>query len=505
MSRSDSGYRSNMSGHPCYYGDPSSVLQEEAAEYQGEDSTGTWQYQYSIDDVEATYDQQQLSNYMVEGTGSQMAAYYPDTPRTATGLGPARDTDFDDDNNGPCFGEEGMAYWSAQPDLLSHYPHGAYHGHAAGLGTMPPSTQNGGSQTAYFELSASQAAAAAPSSSTSHPRHREASAKPATTTSATMPPTGPDGQHRQHSRRSAAQIASLTSAATAATTGASTSTSTGTNKFPCLVRSCNKQFNRAADLDRHMKFIHYKATVRAMLCDYRRCPRHREPFHRADHFRDHLRDQHKEDLPKRGERAHAPDDAWWRERSPAAVYGGWWRCSKCFARVVVGAAATDADANNGADDVNNISSSSNSAEEGGAGTGTAAWRCAGCGNYCEGERQAARKLPRRCEYAECAERRCGHGECVGEPVRGLWRSPAGFRAHLRNCHGEDVPVNEGRDGERELESDEWWRARWLEAVCSPVWRCTRCLDAVDSREDGFVCRGCGFACEEARRGSHRAA
>jgi hypothetical protein len=230
--------------------------------------------------------------------------------------------------------------------------------------------------------------------------------------------------------------------------------------------SCNKQFNRAADLDRHQKFIHYKAAVAPMLCDYKRCPRHKNPFHRADHFRDHLRDQHKEDLLKRGETT-SPDARWWRERAHGAVYGGWWRCSKCFARVSV-------------------------EKEG--------WQCgsaegsAGCGNHCETERRGPRKLPLTCDYLDC--------EMKGEGERETFLAPAKFREHLRTFHGEDVPIKEGKEGDRELMDDGWRESRDGAVVYTATWRCTRCLDAVDSRVDGFVCSRCGFLCEEVRRQWH---
>jgi hypothetical protein len=454
MSRSDSGYHSNLSNRPGYYGDPSSVLPEED-DYPCDDNTMTWPYQYNMDAVEATYDQQQLSNYMVEGTGSHMAGYYPDTPRTTTHFDPSQDMDLDDDN-GPYLEEEGTSHWPTHLDTLSpsQYQHASYHDHA-GPSTISPTHDDGAST--YFD-NISSAPPTVPSSSTPTTRRRLPSKQFSKASSSTIPPA-PVNDHHPHHLKSP-QVAS--SPSTTATT-----TTTNNNKFPCLMPSCNKQFNRAADLDRHMKFIHCKATVRAMLCDYRRCPRHKNPFHRADHFRDHLRDQHKEDLLKRGETT-SPDAKWWRERAPGAVYGGWWRCSKCFVRVAV--------------------------EKDG-------WQCGSCGNYCEGERQGTRKLPRVCEYLECQTRQCRHAECAGEKG-GEWHGPAKFREHLRNAHGEDVPVKEGKEGEKELESEEWCKGRSGEAVFNPVWRCTRCLDAVDSREDGFVCGGCGFGCEELRKGWH---
>jgi rubrerythrin len=194
-----------------------------------------------------------------------------------------------------------------------------------------------------------------------------------------------------------------------------------------------------------------------MHCDYRNCPRHHNAFHRADHFRDHLRVQHREDLLKRGPGGEV-DAAWWRERLPAAVYNGWWRCSKCFDRVSV--------------------------EE-------HDWQCPNCANSCEHERQAARRLPRNCDYAGCGAGRPG----------GEFKSPARFREHLRTVHAEDLPKDKNKAGLAELQSEQWWASRY---VASASWRCTRCLDWVDHGRYGWKCSKCGFECEERRR-AYRAA
>jgi hypothetical protein len=65
----------------------------------------------------------------------------------------------------------------------------------------------------------------------------------------------------------------------------------------------------------------------------------RGPFTRKDHFRDHLRDYHKEDIggPK-GERFLeekawlASQKAWVEERK---IEASWWRCPKCLCRVQI--------------------------------------------------------------------------------------------------------------------------------------------------------------------------
>ncbi|OIW33076.1 hypothetical protein CONLIGDRAFT_640235 [Coniochaeta ligniaria NRRL 30616] len=68
------------------------------------------------------------------------------------------------------------------------------------------------------------------------------------------------------------------------------------SRFKCHNEDYTKQFNRAADLDRHMKHVHSKGEQHYWICDYGPSPQHESPFHRKDHFRDHLRDFHKEDI-----------------------------------------------------------------------------------------------------------------------------------------------------------------------------------------------------------------
>ncbi|QUC23301.1 uncharacterized protein UV8b_07542 [Ustilaginoidea virens] len=99
----------------------------------------------------------------------------------------------------------------------------------------------------------------------------------------------------------------------------------------CLYPGCNvKPFKRRADLDRHYKHRHAADSQKASFsCDYPRCSRRREPFHRLDHFRDHLREYHKEDIEKRGGRVN---EEWLEGRR---VSSSWWRCSKCLKRIYV--------------------------------------------------------------------------------------------------------------------------------------------------------------------------
>ncbi|KAG5984717.1 hypothetical protein E4U55_003489 [Claviceps digitariae] len=99
----------------------------------------------------------------------------------------------------------------------------------------------------------------------------------------------------------------------------------------CLYPGCNaKPFKRRADLDRHYKHRHAADAQKVSFsCDYPRCSRRKDPFHRLDHFRDHLREFHKEDIEKRGS---SVDEDWLWDRR---VSSNWWRCSKCLNRVYV--------------------------------------------------------------------------------------------------------------------------------------------------------------------------
>jgi hypothetical protein len=477
MSRSDSGYHSNLSNRWTYCGDPNSTLPEEVEDYQYDDSAMAWQQQYGMGTMDVTYDEQ-LSNYMVEGTGSHMAGYYQQNTMPRTTCGEAgQDMDLDDET-GLYLKEEQQ--WTNQLGAVPlDYSQGMYQTQDGGPSTLS-STQDDGPSTSYYALSASPMVSPSLPGGSSTTRHGLPSRNPVTVTPA---PRASNNKNPRRANQPTTTTHTRAAATTTATSSASApSSSSTTTKFPCLMPACGSQFNRAADLDRHQKFIHCKSTVPAMPCDYKKCARRTDPFRRADHFRDHLREQHREDLVKRGENTGggggaALETAWWRGRSPSAVYRGWWRCSKCFVRVVVG-------------------------RDG--------WQCGSCGNYCEVERQAVRKLPRACDYVECETAVCGHEECAG-PENGSgddgavvaapreWCDPAAFREHLRVAHGEDVPLKEGKDGERELADEEWWNGRSQEAVYSPVWRCTRCLGAADSTQDGFVCPGCGYECEEVRR------
>ncbi|EXV02422.1 hypothetical protein X797_004552 [Metarhizium robertsii] len=99
----------------------------------------------------------------------------------------------------------------------------------------------------------------------------------------------------------------------------------------CLYPGCNaKPFKRRADLDRHYKHRHASESQKVSFnCDYPRCSRRRDPFHRLDHFRDHLREFHKEDIEKRG---GSINEEWLEDRRVSST---WWRCSKCLKRIYI--------------------------------------------------------------------------------------------------------------------------------------------------------------------------
>ncbi|EFX03478.1 c2h2 finger domain containing protein [Grosmannia clavigera kw1407] len=74
-------------------------------------------------------------------------------------------------------------------------------------------------------------------------------------------------------------------------------------RHKCL--GCDKKFSRTADLQRHEKHVHLDERSKLnIVCDYTECPRNKQPFSRKDHYREHLRDSHGEDMTKRGGNVH---------------------------------------------------------------------------------------------------------------------------------------------------------------------------------------------------------
>jgi len=117
------------------------------------------------------------------------------------------------------------------------------------------------------------------------------------------------------------------------------------NKFPCQYPGpCNgKQnvFGRPADLERHYKNVHADEKDK-YPCSYHKCPRSQEVFTRKDHYRDHLKDFHKEDIGcAKGEKLAKDKDKrkwqqsqikWLAERNISPKH---WRCPRCLVNNVV--------------------------------------------------------------------------------------------------------------------------------------------------------------------------
>jgi len=98
----------------------------------------------------------------------------------------------------------------------------------------------------------------------------------------------------------------------------------------CWKSRTRPAFPRSSDLMRHYAHVHARRSEE-LVCDYNNCTRAKDAFTRKDHYRDHLRDYHKEDLPQSKGKTHRAADS--RQTSP-----GWWRCANCLRRVTV---ATD--------------------------------------------------------------------------------------------------------------------------------------------------------------------
>ncbi|KAI0134582.1 hypothetical protein BJ170DRAFT_205793 [Xylariales sp. AK1849] len=96
----------------------------------------------------------------------------------------------------------------------------------------------------------------------------------------------------------------------------------------CLVPGCDsRMFKRKADLERHYKHRHMPDHQKPQFkCDYQKCGRYNEAFHRMDHFRDHYRDYHNEDLPRKNGKENSE---WYKSRIASKK---WWRCTKCLRR-----------------------------------------------------------------------------------------------------------------------------------------------------------------------------
>jgi hypothetical protein len=112
--------------------------------------------------------------------------------------------------------------------------------------------------------------------------------------------------------------------------------------YPTGCKGKQTCFGRPADLDRHYQNVHADADMRKkFICDYSKCGRSQDPFTRKDHYRDHLRDFHKEDIGcAKGENSKTKtkeiweieQEQWKHERK---IYPHYWRCSRCLDRITV--------------------------------------------------------------------------------------------------------------------------------------------------------------------------
>ncbi|KAI1172880.1 hypothetical protein F4777DRAFT_559830 [Nemania sp. FL0916] len=105
---------------------------------------------------------------------------------------------------------------------------------------------------------------------------------------------------------------------------------TDVKMYSCLYEHCGMSFRRRADLERHCEQIHKPKD--SFRCDRRGCHRGGDaPFQRRDHYRDHLREFHLEDLVRR-KPSESARESWWQTRN---INTQWWRCTRCLTRVNV--------------------------------------------------------------------------------------------------------------------------------------------------------------------------
>lgn len=136
-------------------------------------------------------------------------------------------------------------------------------------------------------------------------------------------------------------------------------------KYPKKNSTCPNQFKRPADLERHYRHVHkvkpvasregsaspsatplspfddtgnYRAKAKEeeiYICDRGGCSRNASnPLERKDHFRDHLREFHKEDVGREKWKKDETDEVR-REKQMAwedgrVINPGRWRCIKCL-------------------------------------------------------------------------------------------------------------------------------------------------------------------------------
>lgn len=78
---------------------------------------------------------------------------------------------------------------------------------------------------------------------------------------------------------------------------------------------CGRTCRNQGDLIRHINSVHKKSLI--FMCDYPKCDRSQNPFNRKDHYKDHLRNYHKEAI---------------RGLEDGERHIQHWRCKKCLGR-----------------------------------------------------------------------------------------------------------------------------------------------------------------------------
>ncbi|ESZ96515.1 hypothetical protein SBOR_3137 [Sclerotinia borealis F-4128] len=113
--------------------------------------------------------------------------------------------------------------------------------------------------------------------------------------------------------------------------------------YPCQfpIGCSGRQFGRPADLERHYRHVHADADQKGSFpCDYQPCDRSKDPFTRKDHYRDHIKDFHKEDVGSAKQPKNFKDPKKWQViqqawREERQIDPRWWRCKRCLQRVYV--------------------------------------------------------------------------------------------------------------------------------------------------------------------------
>ena len=76
-------------------------------------------------------------------------------------------------------------------------------------------------------------------------------------------------------------------------------------RFPCLSEGCESDFGRVTDLKRHYNSVHVASRID---CPHKWCGRTGAyGFSRKDHFNEHLREVHKQDIPKASNRRNSSE------------------------------------------------------------------------------------------------------------------------------------------------------------------------------------------------------